>query len=240
MIFAYRPSVNLPRKINENHYFSTQVVHPHTKIGVSRTGPSARKDMRKSLFFHAGGAPAHENRIFTCGCLCSPHTKINIRKKIAKIQGLVCPLPSYSSCHCRWIHTDRGWPPDPSGGAAPLMRGGACHRLRRPPPAVGGASSRLSRGRRRWIRLLPAACHRLHRLSPAACGSGRRGPSQGGSKRPKTKPRAHTSRPEKMRGRKVRGGEVRCCGEMKNEPTQSPCRSVENGQIGPRPFIEQI
>lgn len=201
------------------------MVHPHTKIGVSGTGPSARKDMRKSLFFHAGGAPAHENRIFTCGCLCSPHAKINIRKKSQKFKGssarchLTPPATAAAVAGSTLIgdgHRIRaGEPPSP-----PLMRGGACHRLCLPPPAVGGASSRLSRGRWRWIRLLPAACHQLHRLSPAAHGSGRRGPGQGGSKRPKTKPRANTSRPEKMRGRKVRGGEVRCCGE--NEKRTNP------------------
>jgi hypothetical protein len=45
-------------------------------------GPHATKGLRKSRFSCAGGATARENPIFACGCLCRPHGKIKIRKKI--------------------------------------------------------------------------------------------------------------------------------------------------------------
>lgn len=59
-------------------------------------GPPASQPGRvyeKTLFFHAGGAPAHENPIFACGCLCRPHAKIKNRKTPATTRLLPLPLP---------------------------------------------------------------------------------------------------------------------------------------------------
>lgn len=52
-----------------------------TYFCVRLTYLSAQKCIRKPLFFHAGGAPARKNPIFTCGFLFCPYAKIKIQKR---------------------------------------------------------------------------------------------------------------------------------------------------------------
>lgn len=85
------------------------------------------------------GAPARENWIFTCGCLCRPHGKIKIEKKIKfqkKMNPAVAPpfLAAVSSSSSSAAAEDAA--PAPAlivGGGGPRA---ARHRHPRSPPAA--------------------------------------------------------------------------------------------------------